>query len=201
MAARFHRPLKIRAFDANEIWSRRCEISRQLQYLHIKVALLSETHRKQHERFFIPDYQFYRPDYFPGINGGTAITVRKYIPRNHVDLPPLVSIETTGVCIQIGNSRMLLVAVCKSPGHARCNRDVTELLSFRQKSLLAGDLNAKHTYWNSVISKSSGAKLLNLLQFTAPQCPTHYSPTADGNVLDIVVHKNVRLSEIIVSDW
>jgi hypothetical protein len=31
------------------------------------------------------------------------------------------------------------------------------------------------------------------------QCPTHYSPTGNGDVLDIVVHQNAWLSEIIVS--
>jgi hypothetical protein len=37
-------------------------------------------------------------------------------------------------------------------------------------------------------------------EFTAPKCPTHYSPSGNGDGLDIVVHKNVRLSEVIVSD-
>jgi hypothetical protein len=31
-------------------------------------------------------------------------------------------------------------------------------------------------------------------------CVAHYSRAGSGDVLDIVVHKNVRLSEIIVSD-
>jgi hypothetical protein len=31
--------------------------------------------------------------------------------HNHVDLPPLVSIEATGVCILTGNSEVLLAAV------------------------------------------------------------------------------------------
>jgi hypothetical protein len=35
---------------------------------------------------------------------------------------------------------------------------------------------------------------------SAQRCPTHYSPVENGNVLDIVVHNNARLSEIIVSD-
>jgi hypothetical protein len=76
----------------------------------------------------------------------------------------------------------------------------TELLSFRQKSLLAGDLNAKYQFWNSVVSNPSGVKLLHIneLEISAPQCPTH-SPTGNGHMLDIIVHKNVRLSEVIVS--
>jgi hypothetical protein len=55
MAARIHRPLKIIAFNANDILRRRYELSEQLQGL-VDVALLSETHPKPHERFFIPNY-------------------------------------------------------------------------------------------------------------------------------------------------
>jgi hypothetical protein len=98
---------------------------------------------------------------------------------------------------------MLLAAVYKPPAHAWSDADI-ELLSFRHKSLLAGDKNAKHPYWISVVSNTSGAKLLNLLyinefEISAPQCPKHCSPAGNGDVLDIV-YKNVRLSEITASD-
>jgi hypothetical protein len=136
-----------------------------------------ETHFKLHERFFIPNYHFYRTDSFPGRKGGTAVAVRKGIPHNQVEPPPLVSTEATGVCIPICNSEVLLAAVYKLPGHAWHDADIVELLCFRHKSLLAGDLNAKHPFWNSV-SNSSGVKLLNLrhihkFEISAPQCPTH----------------------------
>jgi hypothetical protein len=65
MAARFHRPLKVIAFNKNGIWRRRCELTKQLQDLHIDVVLLSETHLKRHERFFIPNYHFYQTGGFP----------------------------------------------------------------------------------------------------------------------------------------
>jgi hypothetical protein len=38
------------------------------------------------------------------------------------------------------------------------------------------------------------------LEISAPQCPTHYSPVGNGDVLDIVVHTNIRLSDVIVSE-
>jgi hypothetical protein len=41
---------------------------------------------------------------------------------------------------------------------------------------------------------------LDNVEISAPQCPTHYSPAVNGNVLDIVIHKNTRLSNVIVSD-
>jgi exonuclease III len=142
MAARVHRPLKVIAFNANGIWRQHYEFCEQLQDLDIDVTLLSEAHLKPHERFFILNYHFCWTDYFQGRKGGTAISVRNGIPHNNVDWHPLVSIEATGVCIQIGNSEVLFAAVYKSPGHAWNDADITELSSFRHKSLLAGDLNA-----------------------------------------------------------
>jgi hypothetical protein len=41
---------------------------------------------------------------------------------------------------------------------------------------------------------------INECQISAPKCPTYYSPARNGDVLDIVLHKNARLSEGIVSD-
>jgi hypothetical protein len=62
------------------------------------VALLSETHLNP------PNFHFYRTDCFPGRKGGSAVAVRKGIPHNRIDLPSLVSIEATGVCIPTGNA-------------------------------------------------------------------------------------------------
>jgi hypothetical protein len=33
-----------------------------------------------------------------------------------------------------------------------------------------------------------------------PQCPAHYSPAGNGDVLDIVIHQNIKVSAVIVSD-
>jgi hypothetical protein len=46
---------------------------------------------------------------------------------------------------------VLLAAVYKSPGKVWSDADITELLSFRRKSILAGDLTAKHPFWNSAV--------------------------------------------------
>jgi hypothetical protein len=169
------------------------------------VVLLSQTHLKPHERFYIPNYQLYRTDRFLGIKGGTAVAVKKGIPHSHVDLPPIDSLEATGVCIPIGNSELLLANAYKCPGKAWRDADIIELLQFRRKSVLAGDLYAKHPVWNSAVSNSSRKKILDLLHIiefdiSAPQCPTHYTPAGNGDVLDIVVRQNIRMSEVIVSD-
>jgi hypothetical protein len=96
MATRVHRPIKVVAINANGNARQRYELSKQLQELHIDVALLSETHLKPHERFFIPNYHIYRTDRFPGRKGGTAVAGRKDIPHNNVNLLPLVLLKPQG---------------------------------------------------------------------------------------------------------
>jgi hypothetical protein len=73
-------------------------------------------HLKPHERFFISNYHFYRTVRYPGRKGGTAVAERTDIPHSHVDLPQLVLVEATGVCIHVGSSAVLLSTVYKSPG-------------------------------------------------------------------------------------
>jgi hypothetical protein len=132
------------------------EFSKQLQDLHVDVALFSETHLNPHERSSVSNYHFYRTDRQSGRKGGTAVAVRRDVPHSYVGLRPLVSVKATGVCIPIGNSEVLLASLYKSPGRAWTNADITELLSFRRKSILAGDINAKHPFWNSAVSNPSG---------------------------------------------
>jgi hypothetical protein len=126
-------------------------------------------------------------------------------PHNHVDLPRLVSVEVAEVCIPIGISEILLAAVYKSPGRAWSDANITELLNLRRKSILAGDLKAKKPFWNSADSNPSGQKLLylfdvNQFEISALQCPIHYSPSGNSDMLDIVVHQNTRVSDVIVFD-
>jgi hypothetical protein len=109
----------------------------------------------------------------------------------------------TGICIPIGNCEVLLAAVYRSPNWTSCDTDITELLRFQNKCILAGDVNTKHPFWNSTVSNPSGEKLLQLFdvndfKISTPQSPTHYSPAGNSDVLDIVVHENIRLSHVIV---
>jgi exonuclease III len=114
MPTTVHIPLKIIAFNANGIGRQAYEVRKQLQDLQIDVALFSETHLTLHMRFYIPKYDSYRTDQEDGHKAGTALAVKKGIPRTWVDLPPCLSVEATEVHIPIGNTEMLLAAVHES---------------------------------------------------------------------------------------
>jgi exonuclease III len=160
MPTTVHRPPKIIAFNSNGMGRQAYEVKEQLQHFKIDVILFSETQPKPHMRFYIPNYDIYRTGRQDWHIGGTAVAVKKGIPHRCADLPPLLSAEATGVWIPIGNTEMLHASVYKSPQRLWGDTDNTELLGFRNKSILAGDLNAKHTVWNSRNSDPSGLKLL-----------------------------------------
>jgi hypothetical protein len=114
MATKFHRSLKVVAFNASGISGQRCEFSKQSEAQRTDVSLLSETYLKPHDKFSSRNYHIYRTHSHPGLKGRTAIAVRKNIPHNHVDLPlprPPPSIEATEICIPVGNNEFLLAAV------------------------------------------------------------------------------------------
>jgi hypothetical protein len=83
----------------------------------------------------------------------------------------LILVEGTWACIPIGNCEILLGAVCKSPGHACSDFDFFELLSFRHKSILAGDQNVNLPFWNSAVSNRSCEKLLGLFDANEFEMP------------------------------
>jgi hypothetical protein len=102
--------------------------------------------------------------------------------------------EATGVCIPIGSSEILGAAVYKSPGRAWSDADITEIVSLQVIRML-----------NIHFGNPSGEKqpvLFEMHEFeiSAPHCPAHYSAARNGDVPDIVVHKNIRLSDSTASD-
>jgi hypothetical protein len=95
----------------------------------------------------------------------------------------------------------LLAAVYKSLGCAWSDADITELLSFRCKSILAVDLNAKHPFWNSAVSNPSDKKLmalfdLNEFEISSPQCVIVLLP----EMVTCWILWSIRMSDVIVSD-
>jgi hypothetical protein len=62
-------------------------------------------------RFYIPNHDIYWTDRQDWHIDRTATGVKKGIPHTIADLPPLLSVEATRVCIPIGNTEMLLAAV------------------------------------------------------------------------------------------
>jgi hypothetical protein len=62
-----------------------------------------------------------------------------------------------------------------------------------------------HPFWNSSVSHPSDKELLELFhknefKISVPQYSTHYSLAGNGDILDVVVHLNIRVSDVTVYD-
>jgi hypothetical protein len=123
--------------------------------IHVDVALFSETNLKPYVRFQLPNYDIYR----------TCREDRQLRKASVTHAQPF------------GKTEIYIATVYKSPQKLWIDTDIAELLGFRNKSILAGDLNAKHPVWNSTLSNPSGLKLLELFvspncEISTPQCST-----------------------------
>jgi len=96
------------------------------------------------KKFPIPNYIFVEPTALQIKKGGTVFVVKIGTLLAHRDPSPLFSRGAAWVCIQIGNSKVLLAAANRSPSFARVDEDITDLLDIKNKSALSDDLNSKN---------------------------------------------------------
>jgi hypothetical protein len=142
---------------------------------------------------------------FPLMKGRSDLAVTDVTSRKHVDLPPLVSVEVTGVFIPTGNGQNLTSSYHKSPRRAWRNADIIAPLILRCKWIRTDDLNSKHELWTRIVPNPPCGKPVHLFDkklndTSALRCSTHYSPAGSGYVFEILLHQNVRLSDVIVYD-
>ena len=90
------KPLKVLALNCQAIQKQKYELETYLQQKGIDIALFSETFLKATHHFKLRNYLIYRKDR-PTRGGGTAVAIKREIPHDHIDLPPLLHFEGTGI--------------------------------------------------------------------------------------------------------
>jgi endonuclease/exonuclease/phosphatase family metal-dependent hydrolase len=99
-------------------------------------------------------------------------------------------------CTVLANRPVELVPAYLLPARPLIQSDLTECLSGGFPVLLAGDLNAKHTDWNSRLTSTTGLTLSDYANRNSliygPDFPTAvpHLPNATPDALDIVVAKD-----------
>ena len=192
--------LRIAYWNANSILDKRLELTDFLFKNNIDILLVNETHLQPGKKFFIPSYRTLRRDRpmrptGRGRGGGTAVLIKASISHT---LCPIASptIETTSVLIHTTTGPLKLIAAYSPPRAAVTSKDWADLFIDNIPTLLAGDLNAKHTAWNARVSNAKGQTLLKSartlsLDIIAPSAHTFYPANRRQNsdILDITVSK------------
>jgi hypothetical protein len=100
-----------------------------------------------------------QPNGPPDSGGGTAILVRRGIDDNAVPVSGLQHLEATAIHLVLATRPVKLVTAYLSPTRPLIESDISEFLSGGFPVLMAGDLNAKHTDWNSRRTAPRGSLL------------------------------------------
>jgi hypothetical protein len=117
-----------------------------------------------------------------------------------VPVSGLQHLEAIAIHLVLATRPVKLAAAYLSPTRPLIESDLSECLSGVFRTLLAGDLNAKHTDWNSRLTTARGSLLRdyfirNTCLIYGPDSPTTalYTHNATPDVLDIVVVKDFVL--------
>jgi len=131
--------------------------------------------------------------------GGTAILVTNRLVHYEV-LIQTNSLENTTIHIQINNRETRLSAIYKRPINSLMPSDIDNLLDSDHPTILAGDMNAKHPFWNSRRTNAAGLTLLNHMEennyfIVAPDTQTHNPDQRhhQPDILDIAILKDNHL--------
>ncbi|KFM83306.1 putative RNA-directed DNA polymerase from transposon X-element, partial [Stegodyphus mimosarum] len=155
---------KIVYFNCNGVYKQHPQIIEFLQTNNIDIMLLNETHLKPNKKFKIPNYTVYRNDRLHNRGGGTAIIIKNSMKHTEFQLPNFNSFETCGCLFYSNNSNpYLIISIYKPPNNIL---DITELeyiINLGYPTIIAGDLNCKHTFWNSNSNNNNGLNLYNYM--------------------------------------
>lgn len=87
--------------------------------------------------------------------GGTTILIHRKFIHHKVDILTN-SIENTTIQVNMGNEEVRLAVVYKKIPTILDTTDIEKILDSRLSTIIAGDLNTKHTTWNSSLNNPAG---------------------------------------------
>jgi hypothetical protein len=146
--------------------------------LELDQFLLNETHLESSRAFRFANYVCHRTDR-QARGGGRAIFVRRDIAHYAVLVSGLKHLEATAIHLVFANRLVKIVAAYLSPTRPLIESDLNECLSEGLLVLMADDINAKHTDWNSRLITTRGALLLDYANRNACLIYGPDSPTTD----------------------
>lgn len=176
-----HKSLKILHWNTNGITNKISELVTLLSIEKIDIALIGETKIKPSSPIKIPNYISYRTDnpIRPGgsANGGTVTFINRHIIHRHVKIK--TKLNSTSVEISIGSHQIRISAVYKKPQTPLDPKDLDSLMNGCDWFIIVGNMNAKHSLWNSSSIYQVGRVLYGHVQQAdfavfASTIPTHF---------------------------
>ncbi|GBP34307.1 RNA-directed DNA polymerase from mobile element jockey [Eumeta japonica] len=189
--------LRVMYWNAGGISGKTQDLRTLVQSQDIHVVLLGETKLRSRQELRLPNFFVYRRDEVSPHSiayRGTAVLVRRDVVHGGLELPDFINTRTLGIRVGAVGTELRLFAAYRTPGTRFCSSDIHTIFEDHTPTILAGDLNAKHTVWDSRVVSPAGRQLLQDAEdygyeVLGPVTPSHVptDPRFGADVLDIVL--------------
>jgi ribonuclease HI/endonuclease/exonuclease/phosphatase (EEP) superfamily protein YafD len=158
----------------------------QLKYLitesQANIVILSETHLLREDNFHINGFITFRNDRRTR-SGGVALLIDQRLHPSIVNIPSPTFIDTIACRIRCRDQQTLdIVSVYGKHSTWNSNTLKQYLMNFNQRSIVAGDFNAKHPLWGGTTEDRRGTKLLEAVEDSNLICINNGNYTRFGSV-------------------
>lgn len=149
--------LNVLQWNAQSIRPKQLEFEALLNQEKIHVAVISETWLETDSFFKISGYNIFRSDRIDGY-GGVAIVTHKSIKAQQCEVQLNNSrIEIMRIKVLNCNHLENIISLYCPPAVVTTQRDWDQIFSLvRQKTIIAGDLNAHHSNWSTKTDSRGG---------------------------------------------
>lgn len=196
---------KIIVFNAQSVRNKKIEFFDFIRNEEADVAFVTETHLSHDDSCSDPDFTVVRLDRDDGRRGGgVALFLKRGLRFRVLPCPSTKIIEACSAEVETPSGWITFV-VAYFPG----SRNDTSLRGFRHdmqllmdlysKAVIAGDFNARHSYWGCSRANAAGNVMFQKLmgsqaELHFPPSPTHF-PHDGGtpSTIDLIVTKGISV--------
>jgi hypothetical protein len=150
--------LRLACWNADGVRGRNVELEQIISEKDVDICLPDGTHLESGRALRFANYDCHRTER-PTPGGGRAILVHKGTDHYAVPVSSLRYLEATAMHLVLATRPVKLVSACLWPTRPLIESDLTECLSGGIPVIMAGDLNAKHTYCSSRLITARGSLL------------------------------------------
>lgn len=200
-------------FNVQSATSKKVDIEQVAHHEQLDIIMLNETFLKPNKQFKLKGYTVHRHDRSRAERGGVCICIRSTIPCLVVSKSSSDSIIewiTIRLPKILPNGEDLHVASVYNPPDTEISKEDMQSIISNNNTIVAGDLNAHNTMWNSAETDKYGLALETVigelnLNVHHPDSPTyaplhrlHYAATLDLVITmdspDVSVSKPIALT-------
>ncbi|KAK2578341.1 hypothetical protein KPH14_002065, partial [Odynerus spinipes] len=183
------------SWNANGIKSRISYMKEFINRLDIDILIVNDTRLNERIKIKIKNYTCVRKDNPTKPTGGVMVLIKNNIAYKEVPID--ISVMWECIAIRLPNG-IHFIGTYNSPSNSIKRNDLDKILATGSKTILVGDLNARHSSWNNSSDNSNGKVVYNYVvknncTILYPNEPTHYPTNGRApSTIDIALIRNIK---------